>query len=225
MFKFLMIIFISSIALANSNNFMEELHRRISEIEIGEITDLILKSEKLAINIMTLRNDILATHQRFMTYAMSNDILTKDELAETTQYVIALVEKASQIMQKEYLTIPHYTEENFKETYIEFHKMIYKYMGVIFIIPQRLLEFKKLFSLEDYHQFIESIEDRTEPHNLSLEETHLMKAITECQYFTNFLADRRCSVLHVIKVVLLDKDNIAQYLKVMSLLENYSQTP
>ncbi len=179
----------------------------------------------LAINVMTLRNAILATHQRFMTYAMSKDILTKEELAETTQYVFALLEKASQIMKREYLTIPHYTEENFKETYIEFHKVIYKYMGVIFIIPQRLLKFKKVFSIEEYHQFIESIEDRTEPHNLSLEEANIMKAITECQYFTNFLADRRCSVLHVIKVVLLDKDNIAQYLKITSLLENYPQTP
>ena len=50
MFKFLTIIFLSSIALANSNDFMEELHRRISKIEIGEISDLILKSEQLAIN-------------------------------------------------------------------------------------------------------------------------------------------------------------------------------
>ena len=128
-------------------------------------------------------------------------------------------------MAREYLRSPYYTKENFKETYIEFHNIIYKYMEVMFLVSQKLLKSERIFSIEDYYQFIKSIDDRTEPHELSLEENNILRAIQACRSFTNFLDEKKCSVFNVIKVALLNKDNIAQYLKIESFIKNCLQTP
>ena len=177
---------------------------------------------------MSLKQEIFAAQTKLATFSINKGfsrtggVLTKTEVTETEGYVSALLDKAPQIMRREYLNDNNYSQEKLQETYIEFNKIIDNYLEVIFNVAQRIYRINPKVSLDDYNEFIRLPKTRVKPglnhQNLSKKVQKAMKAY---KTFTDSLKKENCSVLHIIKTgVFLDKKkiNLNSVFSIMELL-------
>jgi hypothetical protein len=183
MFKLIAMLFFSSIALAVSSDISIKYQKLISE------------TQDLALKVSFLREEIFAAQTKLVSLSMTRGfskgggILTREESIETMGYISDLVEKASQIMAREYLSDPDYTLEKFEKTHIEFNKIIDKYLEVIFNIAQREHNIKPKVSLEDYNQFIKAAKKGIQPKfsKEDLKTQDIIKAMDAYKKFTHTL--------------------------------------
>ena len=179
MFKFITIAFLSSIALANPyyNQW-----------------GLIAETEKLATRVISHYKKIKDTQVSLSIYYVQHldsttgaKGFTLEESLEMMVCILQLKEKAEKVIKREYLS-KTYTQQDFEETYIQFHEIIDRYKEVLFNVAQREYNPKSTVSFKDLKNYTN--QDLTKD---------ILRAMRSYFRFTSGLQRVNRSILHLIE--------------------------